>query len=375
MKRLLNFDYYIAGIVLALLFMGILMLASISSVISQEKFGNTTHYLFHQLIIGVIPGLILATIAYFFPLKFFKKWAWLAILINLLLMVLVFIPGLGVVAGGASRWINLRFFTFQPSELLKLVFILYIATWLSNPLRKIKEGKKKLFERKENFIYTFVPFMVIASVIAFLLAKQSDLSTLVVIIGSGAIMYFCSGTPLWHILLMLAIGGGGLFTLIKVASYRMKRIMVFLDPNFDPMGIGYQIKQIMIGIGSGGIIGLGLGMSNQKFGFIPQIMSDSIFAIYSEETGLLGSLVLLALFAGFLFVGFRIGKRSKDTFSKLFAFGFSSWICIQAFVNIGAMVGLLPLTGIPLPFISYGGSHVAVELIGVGILLNISKQS
>ena len=376
MKRILNFDYYIAGITIALIFTGILMLASISSVISQERFGNTTHYLFHQLMIGVIPGLILATICSIIPIKYFKKMAWVLILINLLLMILVFIPGLGVVSGGASRWINLRFFTFQPSELLKLTFILYIATWFSSPLRKInKEAKKNLFKRGENFKYTFVPFLAIGIVIAFLLAKQSDLSTLVVIAASGGIMYFSSGTPLWHILLMLLIGGGGFVTLIKLASYRMKRIIVFLNPEFDPMGIGYQIKQILIGIGSGGIIGLGLGMSNQKFGFIPQIMSDSIFAIFSEETGFLGSSLLILLFAGFLFRSFRIGNRSQDMFSKLFAYGFSSWICIQAFVNIGAMVGILPLTGIPLPFISYGGSHVAVELIGVGIMLNISKQS
>lgn len=373
MKKLFKFDYWIAGIVLTLIFTGILMLASISSVISQEKFGTTTHYLFHQLMIGVVPGLALAFVCSFIPLKYFKKWAWAILLFNLILMVLVFIPGIGVVAGGASRWINLGKFTFQPSELLKLSFILYIATWLSSPLRKI--NKKKLVEKKENFKYTFVPFLFISVVIAILLWKQSDLSTLMVIIASGGIMYFCSGTPIWHILLMLLIGGGGTFILIKTAAYRMKRIMVFLNPNFDPMGIGYQIKQILIGIGSGGITGLGLGMSVQKFGFIPQIMSDSIFAIFSEETGFLGSLFLISLFGGLLFRGFQIGKRSSDLFSKLFVFGFSSWICIQAFINIGAMVGLLPLTGIPLPFISYGGSHVAVELIGLGIVLNISKQS
>jgi len=243
-------------------------------------------------------------------------------------------------------------------------------------LRKIKgEAKKRFFEKEENFKYTFIPFLIISAIITLLLMKQSDLSTLVVIISSGAIMYFASGTPLWHIILMALIGGGTFLTLIKLAPYRMKRIMVFLNPDLDPMGIGYQIKQVLIGIGSGGIVGLGLGMSNQKFGFIPQIMSDSIFAIFSEEAGFIGSFGLILLFCLFLFRGFQIAKRTDDMFSKLFAIGFCSWICMQAFINIGAMTGLLPLTGIPLPFISYGGSHVAVELIGVGILLNISKQS
>jgi cell division protein FtsW len=155
----------------------------------------------------------------------------------------------------------------------------------------------------------------------------------------------------------------------------MKRILVFLNPGIDPMGMGYQMKQILITIGSGGIFGLGLGMSVQKFGWIPQTMSDSIFAIFAEETGFVGSVVLIFLFLLLLWRGFRIAKMSQNKFSQLLAMGISCWICIQAFINIGAMIGLLPLTGIPLPFISYGGSHMVAELIGIGILLNISKSS
>lgn len=354
-------DYIIIGATIALLFLGVLMLASVSALISQENFGNTTHYLFHQIIWGIVPGLVFGAICFFVPISFFKKWAWLAILASVGFMMLVFIPGLGLVAGGASRWLDLRFFSFQPSELLKIAFILYIAAWLSNPMRKI--GK-----------YTFWPFLFIGALVAFLIAKQSDLSTLFVIISTAAIMYFCSNTPIWHIILMVMAGGSALALLIKTSSYRMTRLKVMLGMVNDPMGLGYQVKQILIGIGSGGIIGLGLGMSNQKFGFIPQIMSDSIFAIYSEETGFLGSLLLIFLFVLLLFRGLQIAKRTKDVFSKLFVIGFSCWICIQAFVNMGAMVGLLPLTGIPLPFISYGGTHIIVELMGVGLLLNISKN-
>jgi len=376
MKKGFKIDYFIAVPVIVLLFLGILILSSVSAVISQEKFGNTTYYLFHQIILGIIPGTILCFIFFFFPLSWLKKWSWIAILANLILMVLVFIPGLGVVSGGAFRWLNLRFFTFQPSEFLKLTFILYIASWLSNPLRGISGGKKKkLLKKEENFKYTFVPFLIIAGVIAFLLAKQSDLSTFGVIMISAGIMYFTANTPFWHIILIGAAGAFAMGALIMTSSYRITRFKVMLGLIKDPMGLGYQIKQVLIGIGSGGILGLGLGMSNQKFGFIPEIMSDSIFAIYSEEAGFLGSLILILAFSVFLFRSFQIAKKSQNTFSKLFAMGFSSWICVQAFINIGAMVGIIPLTGIPLPFLSYGGSHLAIELMGVGILLNISKHT
>jgi len=165
-----------------------------------------------------------------------------------------------------------------------------------------------------------------------------------------------------------------LFSLIKLAPYRAARLLVFLKPETDPMGMGYQIKQALIAIGSGGIFGLGLGTSGQRLGFLPQSMADSIFAIMAEETGFVGGLILIALFLVFLWRGFKIGKSSQNKFSQLLAVGISSWIVIQAFINIGSMVGILPLTGIPLPFISYGGSALVSELIGVGILLNISKN-
>ena len=364
-KKLFKLDFFIIGTVAGLLFLGVFTLAGVSAIISQENFGNTTYYLFHQILLGIIPGIVLAIVCYFLPSKFFKKIAWILLLGNLIAMILVFIPGLGIVSGGAPRWLKLGPISFQPSEFLKLTFIIYIAAWLSNPLR----------EKEKNFKYTLVPFLIIIAVVSFLFAMQSDLSTLVVIMAASLIMYFTAATPFWHTLLMALAAASGAALLIGISSYRMMRLKVMLGLINDPMGLGYQIKQILIGIGSGGIIGLGLGMSNQKFGFIPQIMSDSIFAIYSEETGFLGSLLLISLFIFFLFRSFQIAKKSKDIFSKLFALGFSSWICIQAFVNIGAMVGIIPLTGIPLPFLSYGGSHIVIELIGVGILLNISKNT
>lgn len=358
-KHRRKFDYFLAIIVGALLIIGILILASVSVSFSQENFGRTTYYLFHQLLWGILPGLVLGFIAFKIKISFFKKWAWLLVFLNLILMILVFIPGLGIISGGAPRWLNLGFATFQPSEILKLTFIFYLSAWLSN-----RDKKASLL----------IPFLLVLGVVVSLLTFQSDISTLAVIMTVALLMYFSANTPLWHALIVFLICSGGIMGLIKFAPYRMKRILVFLDPKIDPMGMGYQINQILIAIGSGGLIGLGLGMSSQKFGFIPQTMADSIFAIFAEETGFIGSLILVSLFILFFWRGLRIAKRSQGMFSKLMAIGISSWICIQAFVNIAAMISILPLTGIPLPFISYGGSHLIGELIGVGILLNISKS-
>jgi len=369
-KKKQKFDYILAIVVAVLVILGILVLASVSATFSQEKFGRTTYYLFHQMICGLVLGIILGFVAFKIKLSTLKKWAWLFILINLIFMALVFIPRLGIVAGGAPRWMNLGFVSFQPSEFLKLTFIFYLSAWLTS--RTIKKSFKKT---KKELKFTLIPFLVIIGIIAILLTKQSDVSTLGMIILIAALMYFSANTPLWHSVLIILISSAGFLVLVKIAPYRIMRLRVLLGSIKDPMGTGYQIEQSLIAIGSGGILGLGLGTSIQRLGFIPQTMSDSIFAVFAEETGFVGSLVLIFLFLVLLWRGFRISKRSPDKFSQLFTIGISSWICIQAFINIGAMIGILPLTGIPLPFISYGGSHMVAELIGIGILLNISKSS
>jgi len=361
-----RFDYYLFGLVVILLTSGIVVLTSVSTIFSQENFGNTTHYLFHQIIYGLIPGIVLGFIAFKVKLTTIKKWALLIFLLSLILMVLVFIPGLSITVGGASRWLNLGIISLQPSEFIKLASIFYLAAWLTSPKRLRQSSKEKLIE----FIY----FLVIMGVLIFLLTLQSDISTLGIIITVAVIMYFLSNTSLRYSILLVLISIGSFFLLIKIAPYRIKRVQVLLGLIKDPMGLGYQIKQILITIGSGGLFGLGLGMSSQKFGFIPQTISDSIFAMIAEETGFIGSVILILLFLILFWRGFRISKKTEDGFSKLLAIGIISWTCIQVFVNIGAMVGILPLTGIPLPFISYGGSHLIAEMVGVGVLLNISKS-
>ncbi|MBU3942670.1 putative lipid II flippase FtsW [Patescibacteria group bacterium] len=374
-------DYYLLGVVGVLLILGILVLAGVSTSFSQEKFGTTSYFLIHQLLIGVLPGLILGFITYKVHLTFFKKYSGALILAAIISMLAVFIPGVGIISGGAPRWMNLGFATFQPSELLKLSFIIYFSAWLVNPAKREKFIKdksqigKSLMDRVKNELRGLIPFIMVLSVIIILLLFQSDMSTLVVFMAVAIVMYWIANTPYWHTLLIILLSSGVGALFIKFFPYRIRRISVWLDSTLEPMGMGYQIKQIMIAIGSGGIFGLGLGESVQKFGYIPQTMADSIFAIYAEELGFIGCLFLIFLYIFLFWRGYLIFKRSKDNFSKFLAIGISFWLCFQGFFNIGAMIGLLPLTGIPLPFISYGGSHLIVELAAIGLLLNVSKNT
>lgn len=367
-------DKVLFGITVILIVLGIIVLASVSANISLEKTGSSTYFLFHQIRVGILPGIILALIAFLLPLKKLKEWAFGILISSLLFMTFVFVPGVGITLGGANRWVNLRFAIFQPSELLKIATFIYLAAWLSNRFKKEEKKHKINWSKELKPSKTLLPFLTILGGIGAFLIIQPDISTLGVIVGISIIMYFLAGGKLFDIFLMVLMGIIGLFALIKIAPYRMNRFLVFLKPELDPMGIGYQMKQALITIGSGGIFGIGLGMSLQKFGLLPQPMADTIFAIYAEETGFLGSVLLISLFILFLWRGFQISRKVKDKFSQLLGFGITSWIVIQASINMGAMMGIFPLTGIPLPFISYGGSHLVAEFIGLGLLLNISKN-
>ena len=277
---------------------------------------------------------------------------------------MVFLPKIGSNIGGSRRWINLGFFSFQPSEFLKLSFIIYFSAWLS-----------KRLEKRERTGEMLIGFFIIVGLISLFLILQPDISTLSIIALIAFLMYFVSGMPLWHNIIIGTLGIGALAVLVKLAPYRMNRVLVFLKPELDPLGIGYQLKQSLIAIGSGGLKGQGLGMSQQKFGFIPNASSDAIFSIFAEETGFIGALLLILIFTFILFQGFKIAKLSKNNFMKLMAFGITIWIVFQAFVNISSMIGVLPLTGIPMPLVSFGGSAVIAELAGLGLLLNISKYT
>lgn len=359
-KKKNKFNFSLFFNVILLIFLGIVILASSSAPFSQEKFGDPFYLLKKQIIFALIPGFFICFIFYKIPLSFLRKYAFLIFLANLIILALVFLPKIGEKIGGARRWISLGPFSFQPSEFLKISFIIYFSAWMTS-----KEKGKELL----------IGFLLISAILSIFLIFQPDISTLGVIIFVSFLIYFASETPLWHNILIIILGIGVLLLLIKLAPYRMARFTLFLNPNLDPLGIGYQLKQSLIAIGSGGMRGLGFGLSRQKFGFLPSPFSDAIFAVFCEETGFLGSFILISLYVFFLYQGIKIVKSLKeDLFLKLVSLGIVSWIVLQAFINMGSITGILPLTGIPLPFISYGGSAFLAEMIGIGILLNISKK-
>ncbi len=347
----------------ALIVIGLVMISSAGVAVSKYRFGDGYYFFKHQLFYGVLPGLIFLFLAQKIDYRVWKKIALFLFIVNLFLLVLVFVPGLGLKFQGASRWIKLGPFSFQPSEMLKLTLVLYLAVWF--------ESKKEL---RMDFFEGFIPFLAILGIVGFLIIKQPDMGSLGIVVLIAMSVYFLSGAKTSHIMAMIGAGMITFLALVKLESYRVNRLLVFLHPELDPRGIGYQINQALLAIGSGGIFGLGLGHSRQKFNYLPEPVGDSIFAIIGEELGLVGVVILVLLFVVFAMRGFKIAKNAPDTFGRLAAVGITSWIVFQALVNIAAISGLIPLTGVTLPFISYGGTSIIFSMIGVGILLNISKK-
>lgn len=349
--------------IFALLAFGLIMIASAGIAYSRTRFGDS-YFFFKRQLLGVSIGLAVLYLTQRINYKFWKKVSFPMFIAGVALLILVFIPGIGSKIYGASRWIQVGAFSFQPSEMLKLSLIIYLAAWLES------RG-----ERLKDFFEGLVPFLTIIAIVSFLLVKQPDVGTLGVIILIAISVFFVSGSKISHMFLMGVGGLTALYVLIKTESYRMNRLLVFLHPELDPRGIGYQINQALLAIGSGGVLGVGLGKSMQKFNYLPEPVGDSIFAIIGEELGMIGCLVLIALFVVVAMRGLKIAKNAPDVFAKLTAVGITAWIFFQAFINISAITGLIPLTGIPLPFISYGGTSVIFLMAGIGILLNISKHT
>jgi len=362
-------DYILAFIILIFLILGILILYSVSAPISQERFGTSFYYLKRQVLLGFLPGITLGFFFFQIPLTSLKKITPFLFFVNLILLGMVFMPKIGLSIGGANRWISLGPISFQPSEFLKISFIMYLGAWLSK--NENFQGKKQGWSEKIRI----AAFLIIIGVITATLIFQPDFSTMAMIVAVAILMFFSGKTPFWGTFLIVLLIFGSFILLLHFAPYRLARIKVFLNPEIDPLGMGYQLRQSLIAVGSGGTSGLGLGMSLQKLGFLPHPLADSIFAVFAEETGFVGSLILTLLFLIFFWRGIEISKRSSSNFLKLVALGTSSWITLQAFWHIGSLIGILPLSGIPFPFISYGASHLIVEFIGAGVLLNISKQT
>lgn len=357
-------DYPLILIIATILVFGLIMLASASSFISFEKFQDSNYLLKHQLLYGLLIGLVGLLITAKIDYHIWRRFAFPLMIVNIVLLLAIFIPGIGYSYGGARRWIHLGSNLFQPTEILKLVFIFYLSTLFAKNIEGIKDPN-----------FGFFPFLVILGTLAVLIMMQPDMGTMVTIIMIALSIYFVAGAP-WRHLLWFFLGSAGLiFILIKIAPYRAARLTVFLNPAIDPQGIGYHINQALLAIGSGGFFGLGLGHSRQKLLYLPEATGDSIFAVIAEEVGFLFAVVLIVLFVALMYRGYQLARKSPDHFGRLLATGIISWFGFQAFINIAAMVTLVPLTGIPLPFVSYGSSALATCLTAVGILINISKQT
>ncbi len=351
--------------IFALLGIGLLMVASAGVAYGKVRFGDEYFFLKQQslgFVIGVASLFIVSRIDYHVFQRFVIPLFFLAVA----LLVMVFIPGIGTTVYGAARWIELGPFSIQPSEVMKLAIILYLAAWLSG--RQQERNNTDFFEG-------YVPFLAILSLVGFLIIKQPDTGTFGLIFFTALTIFFVSGARLSHVAITIFGGIGTLALLIRLAPYRMERFLVFLNSDHDPLGSGYQLRQALMALGSGGWLGVGRGQGRQKFNYLPEPVTDSIFAVLGEEIGFIGVFVVVSLFLFVAWRGLRIAQRAPDMFGRLVAVGIVSWIFIQAMINIMAISGIIPLTGIPLPFISYGGTSLVVLLTAIGILLNISKQA
>lgn len=359
-------DYGLILVLGVIIVFGLIMLSSASSVVAFQKFGDTNYYIKHQLLYGILVGIVAFFVTSNIDYHFWRRYAFIFMVATLLLLVLVLIPGIGYEYLGARRWINIGGILFQPTELAKLTFLIYLCTWLEK-----KSENKNLEHLSEGLL----AFLTLLGVMGLLVMLQPDLGTMTVIAFISLVVFFIAGAP-WKHLTAIGIGGAVVFAiLVKIAPYRADRLTVFLNPQLDPQGIGYHINQALLAIGSGGIFGLGLGRSRQKYNYLPEVTGDSIFAVMAEELGFILAVGLIILFVLFMIRGLNIARKAPDTFGKLLASGITLWVMFQAFVNMGAMLSLLPLTGIPLPFVSYGSSSTLMLLIAFGVLINISKHT
>jgi len=357
-------DYFFISTVFILVVFGLIVLSSASVVISQETFGENYYFLKHQMLYGLLIGLIGFFIVQRINYQYWQKMALPLMVLGIILLSLVFLPKMGYGQGEARRWIILGNFSLQPFELVKLSFILYLSAILG------RKGENRKVIRE-----SIVPFLVTFAIISILVLLQPNMSDFILVSLIAGLIYFLSGLRISYLITVGVLALGAFFVLIKVTPYRMKRLTVFLHPEIDPQGIGYQINQALLAIGSGGLFGLGLGHSIQKWKYLPEVIGDSIFAIIAEEFGLIGAGFLVLLFIFLAWRGFKIAKNAPDKFGYLLAGGIVGWLFLQAFINIMAICRIIPLTGMPLPFISYGGTALAVSLIAVGIVVNISKYT
>lgn len=352
----------IVVIVATLNMIGLAMVLSASSVSALYE-GQGTWYHFTRQAIWLGLGLVALVITRAVDYRYWRRLIPLMLVATIGLLLLVRVPGVGITANGSTRWIGVAGFTVQPSELLKLVVILYTADLLA-----------KRSHRLDDWVHTLVPALLVFGAGAFLVLLQPDLGTVLVAGGTMVAVLFAGGVKLGPLAITTGAGAVLATGLSMVEGYRRARLLAFLDPWDDPLNTGYQTIQSLVGIANGGVVGVGIGEGRSKWGFLPFAHTDFIYAIIAEEMGLLGALVVLSLFVMIAIVGVRIALRAPDRFGTLVALGIVVWLVLQAMVNIGAVIGVLPITGVPLPFVSFGGTSLLAGMAAVGMLLNIGRQ-
>jgi cell division protein FtsW len=351
------------AVITSLNLLGMVMVLSASSVTALDGYGSTWYFALRQaiwLVTGTVAGIAVMRIDY----HRWRKWALPGVIGSVVLLALVLVPGVGMNVNGASRWLGYGPFSLQPSELAKLTVLVFVADLLARRAAWMHDIR-----------LTLLPVTVVFGGVALLLMLQPNLGTTLVLGSIVVSVLFVAGTPILPLTALSAFGGLAATVLALAAPYRRARVLAFLDPWKDYQDTGYQNIQSLVGIASGGITGTGLGQSRAKWGFLPYAHTDFIFAIIGEELGLIGALVVVGLFLALCVLGARAAILAPDRFGMLIAAGVTVWFGVQAFINIGAVIGILPITGVPLPFVSYGGSSLVFSMVGAGLLLSVARQA
>lgn len=340
----------------------VIFLSASLGLLTQEgaTFGSVALKQAVSLAIGAAAFFVFSRVKY----DIFRKFATLVLIGAICVNLLLFVPSLTLHYNGATRWINIGFLSFQPSEFLKIAAIIYFAAWLQYAKERVRSMK-----------FGLLPYLAITGILSTLLLIQSDTDTLVIIAFTGIVMFWVGGMPIRHIALAGLVLAGVVAGVIAFRPYALERVKVYLNPGANSQTTGYQINQSLIAIGSGGWTGRGFGQSVQKFGYLPQPTDDSIFAVAAEEFGLIGGIVLLTLYCMFAGSAFRIGNKAADVFGGLVAIGFAVLVITESFMNMAAMLGIIPISGVPLLFVSHGGTALIIMLGAAGIVANISKYA
>ena len=355
-----SFDLPLLAAVLSLLAVGLVAVFSASSVTGLLERGDAAYYFKRQLL-WAVAGTAAMTVASQFDYHRLRLVTLTLLLVSVAGLVLVLVVGQEI--SGSRRWIDLGFLNFQPSELFKLANILFLSAYLAAAGEEVR-----------TFTRGILPGLVVVGLGFLLILAEPDFGTAAAMAATSVLLFFAAGAHLGHLIGLGVAALPALVFLVVAEPYRVRRLLAFIDPWADPLDSGWNVIQSLLAIGSGGVFGVGLGQSRQKFAYLPEQHTDFIFAILAEEFGLLGSLVVVGLFFFVAWRGYRLALKAPDTYGALLATGLTTMICLQAFLNIGVVTGVLPVTGITLPFISAGGSSLVVTLTGVGILLNISRQ-